>query len=277
MNKEAYFIHLFADSDTIGDDAAILKDMNRFCVSQDAFFEGVHFRREWMSFYTIGYKAMVVNVSDAVAMNATPRYALVTAALPRDLSLRQMEELARGLKEAAARYGVAIVGGDTIANTKLDLSITILAECPRPLGRTGLKPGDLLAYTGRLGGSAAGLRRLMRGGSLGPGSRFLAPTLRTDFIRRAARHLRVGMDISDGLFDDLHKLAILNHLGFRFLRSIPKRVGCSGEEYEMLVGFDPRHEKALRRLAEATRTPLTIFAQAARTPFTNPCKPHHFA
>ncbi|WP_456450203.1 thiamine-phosphate kinase [Hydrogenimonas sp.] len=273
MNREDSFIRHFESSSLVGDDAAILNNM---CVSQDAFFEGVHFKRGWMSLYDIGKKAMLVNLSDAVAMNATPRYALLTVAMPKDMTRREMAELARGLRETAEAFGVEIIGGDTLANPKLDLSVTILAECERPLRRTGLKEGDLLAYTGKLGTSRRDLQRLLRGGGVSPVSRFLHPVLRQAFVAKAARYLRVGMDISDGLFHDLEKLHRANRLGFDFFAPIPKRVGCSGEEYEMLVAFDARHEKAVRRIAAQTRTPLTIFAKAARKPYRNVCRAHHF-
>jgi thiamine-monophosphate kinase len=229
-----------------------------------------------MSLYDIGKKAMLVNLSDAIAMNARPRYALLTVAMPKSLTRKEMAELAAGLRETAEAYGVEIIGGDTIANVKLDLSITILADCDKPLLRTGLKEGDLLAYTGQLGDSRRDLRRLLRGGTVSTRSRFVHPVLRDAFVYRAARHLRAAMDISDGLFHDLEKLHRANRLGFRFFRPIPKTVGCSGEEYEMLVAFDPAKETAIRRIAARTRTPLTIFAEAVRKPYRNLCRAHHF-
>lgn len=273
MNKEDFFIKEIGNGRFVGDDAAVIGKM---CVSQDAFFENVHFKREWMSLYEIGRKAMLVNLSDAVAMNASPRYALLTVAMPPSMSRTEMRELARGLKETAQAYGVEIIGGDTIANTKLDLSITILADCPKPLKRKGIKPGDLLAYTGVLGQGNAGLKRALRGGRVAPKNRFRHPTLRGCFITHASRHLRVGMDISDGLFADLQKLSRLNRIGFLFDRPIDKRVGCSGEEYEMLVAFDPKELKTLQRIAARCRTKLTVFAKAARRGYRNPCKAHHF-
>ncbi|WP_353662606.1 thiamine-phosphate kinase [Hydrogenimonas sp. SS33] len=276
MNKEAYFISLFGHEKMIGDDAVILENMNQLCVSQDAFFENVHFRRDWMSLYDIGRKAMLVNLSDAIVMNARPRYALLTVAMPRDFTRAQMRELAAGLRETAEAYGVAIVGGDTIANVKLDISVTILAECPDPLRRTGLKEGDLLAYTGRLGSVRLDLQRLLRGGRVGRRSRFIHPILRDRFFCEAAPFMRCAMDISDGLFTDLQRLHDANRLGFRFFSPIPKAIGCSGEEFEILFAFDPRYEARIRAVAQKCRTPLTIFAEAARTSYKNPCRPHHF-
>ncbi len=273
MNQEDFFIKEIGNREFVGDDAAIIGKM---CVSQDAFFENVHFKREWMSLYEIGRKAMLVNLSDAIAMNAIPRYALLTVAMPPSMSRTEMRELARGLKETAQAYGVQIVGGDTIANTKLDISITIMADCPKPLKRTKIKPGDLLAYTGVLGQGYGGLKRALRGGRVAPKNRFRHPALRGRFIHQAARYLKAGMDISDGLFSDLEKLSRLNRIGFLFDKPIGKNIGCSGEEYEMLVAFDPKNLKALRRIAAGCRTRFTPFARAARRPYRNPCNAHHF-
>ena len=84
------------------------------------------------------------------------------------------------------------------------------------------------------------------------------------------------MDISDGLFSDLDKIAKENTMGFTFTKKIDKKTACSGEEYEMLVAFDKRDRKTLHRLSKVSRTPLTVFAYATRKKFTNRCKAHHF-
>jgi thiamine-monophosphate kinase len=273
MNKEDYFIQCFSKTPLIGDDAAVLDNMS---ISQDAFFENVHFKREWMSLYEIARKAMLVNISDAIVMNARPKYALLTVAIPKHYTRQELQELARGFQETADAYGITIIGGDTIANVKLDISITIMAECDKPIFRTGMKEGDLLAYTGKLGESRRDLRRLLRGYGVKPDSRFIYPVLRDRFFYKVAPFIRSAMDISDGLFHDLEKLHRANRLGFEFFQPIPKSVGCSGEEFEVLFAFDPRFERRIRQIAKQTRTPLTIFAKALRKPYKNLCKAHHF-
>ncbi len=273
MNKEDYFISQFSKSPFIGDDAAILDDM---CISQDAFFENVHYKRSWMSLYQIARKAMLINISDAIVMNARARYALLTVAIPKSFTRHDLEELARGFRETAEAYGVTIIGGDTIANVKLDISVTILADCDKPILRSGMKEGDLLAYTGRLGTSLRDLKRLLRGHSVSPKSRFIDPLLRDRFFFEAAPFIRSAMDISDGLFHDLEKLHRANRLGFEFFQPIPRRIGCSGEEFEILFAFDPRHRAVIENIAKKSRTPLTIFAKAVRKPYKNPCPPNHF-
>ena len=121
MNLENYFISQFKNSH-IGDDGAVI---NRSVYSKDAFFENVHFKKKWMSHYQIASKAMLINISDAIAMNAKPRYALLSVAMPKSITKVQMKELVSGFKDVASKFGVEIIGGDTISNTKLDITITI--------------------------------------------------------------------------------------------------------------------------------------------------------
>ena len=273
MNKEDYFIKNKKKNRFIGDDAAVLGNV---CISADAFFENVHFMRKWMSLYQIARKAMLVNISDAIVMNGIPKYALLTVAIPKYYTRKDLKELARGFEETAEEYGIQIIGGDTIANVKLDISVTIVAECVSPVLRSGMKAGDLLAYTGKLGNSSRDLMRLLRGHRINRNSRFITPVLRKDFFYKAAPNLRCAMDISDGLFHELEKLHRVNRLGFEFFTPIPKRVGCSGEEFEIVFAFDPKNERKIRNIAKLTRTPITVFAKAVRKPYVNLCKANHF-
>ncbi len=272
MNKEDFFISCFR-SRKIGDDAAIVDD---WIISKDAFFENVHFKREWFSLEEIAYKAMIVNISDAVAMNADPLYALLAVAVPSTLRPAELKELFGGFDKAAREFGIEIVGGDTISNIKIDITVTVLAKSKRPLRRRGLKAGDLVAYTGELGSSKKALNALLRGGKARRKGRFFAPKLRQTFVSKASSALHCGMDISDGLFADLKKLSLANRLGFAFFKPIDKALGCSGEEYEMLISFSPRERKKVARIAKATRCPLHIFAKAKRQNYKSKCKAHHF-
>lgn len=274
MDSEEYFISLFSKKcAVIGDDAALVGNT---AYSKDAFFENIHYRRKWLSLEQIGYKAMMVNISDAVAMNADPRYAMLAVAMPSDFSASEMRQLSRGFQRAAEEFGVAIIGGDTIANTKLDITVSIVSHTDRPLLRTGLKHGHMLAYTGRIGRSAKELRYLLAGGRIHSRSKFVTFSLRREFVAKCTRFLSCGMDLSDGLCSDLGKLGRLNRCGFDFIRPIEKRAACSGEEYEMLVGFSPRERKRIVRHAQKLRVPFTVVAKAVRGRYANRCKAHHF-
>lgn len=273
MNLEHYFISQL-ENRYIGDDGAFIDNM---VYSKDAFFENVHFKTEWLSYYEIAKKAMLVNISDAIAMNAKPKYALLSVAMPKDMSKEDMKELALGFYDTAQIYGIDIIGGDTISNVKLDITITIISTAKKPLTRRGIRDNSLLGFTGQLGASYKELQKLFRGGNISKNSKFINIVLRQDFIVKSARYLQSGMDISDGLSSDLEKLSSLNKKSFIFFAKMPKRIGCSGEEYEMLVAFDPRMKKCILRRAEQTRTKFTIFAKAKRGKYKNRCKAHHFA
>jgi len=272
LNKEDFFISCFK-SNKIGDDAAVIGE---WIVSKDAFFENVHFKREWFDLEEIAYKSMIINISDSIAMNADPKYALLAVAVPSNLSVHEIKRLHSGFDKAAKEFGIEIIGGDTISNVKVDITVTVLAKSKRPLRRTGLKAGHILAHTGKLGSSKKALTSLLRYNAAQKSSRFFRPELRQSFVKRAARSLSCGMDISDGLFADLGKLSKANSLGFSFEHRVPKAVGCSGEEYEMLVGFSPRQRKKMIRLAKAERCELTLFAKAQRRHYRSQCKANHF-
>lgn len=274
MNIENYFINAMSQGNSrIGDDGAVVGE---WIYSKDIFFENIHFKREWLSDYQIGYKAMIINISDAIAMNAQPLYALVGAAMPKSMSLHSMDELARGMRECASQFGIEIIGGDTISNSKLDLSITIISKSKNPLLRQGLKYGDMIAHTGKIGESLRHLRYLMAGGKVNTKSRFVRPLLRNAFIKKARPALRCGMDLSDGLYSDIGKLCSANRCTVTWEKRYSKHSACSGEEYEMLIAFKPSHAKAIKRIAKLTRTPLAIVARVRRGKFINRCKAHHF-
>jgi len=245
LDKEHYLINKLS-SKYIGDDAAVVGDT---LYSMDAFFEDVHFKREWMSMAQIGRKAMLINLSDAIAMNAQPKFALVTVSLPKDITNAEIDELTLSLESTAKEYGCEIIGGDTVGGDKLHLSITIISKSDDPLLRSGLKEGDLLAFTGTLGESKRDLDALIRGEKISENSRFLEPVLRAVFIEKARPFLRVGMDISDGLYCDTNKLLDINKYGFNILKTIDDNTGFSGEEYEMLIGFKKEDLEAIKSLA----------------------------
>ncbi len=272
MDKEQFLINQI-DSKYIGDDGAVVGDM---IYSNDAFFEGVHFRREWMSIEQIAHKAMLINISDAVAMHAQPLYALVTVSLPPYLSQEDIVTLTKTLQNTAQEYGCEIIGGDTVGGDKLHISITIISKSDNPLLRNGLKEGDLLLYTGTLGESKKDLDRLFAGQKIESNSRFYEPKLRQEFITKAREYLRVGMDISDGLYCDTNKLLDYNSLGFEPIVAIDEQVGLSGEEYEMLIGISPKQLTSVQEIASELQLPLTLFAKVTTNDRRYPCKSHHF-
>ena len=273
MDKEIFLINQL-HSEYIGDDGAVIGEM---VYSMDAFHEDVHFKRAWMTPRQIARKAMLINLSDAIAMNAAPLYALVTLSIPKDISQDEIRELTQSLESTAGEFGCEIIGGDTIGGDKLHISITIISKSKDPLLRKGLQEGDLLAYTGTLGKSKRDLDRLLSGEKIADDSGFYEPKLRREFIIKSRAYLRAGMDISDGLYCDANKILACNSLGFEPVTDISDEAGMSGEEYEMLVGISPENLERVMEVARETETPLTVFAKVAENKrrYSN-CRSHHF-
>ncbi len=272
MDKEQFLIDGLG-SKHIGDDGAVIGSQ---VMSVDAFCEGTHFRREWMTPAQIGRKAMLVNLSDAVAMNARPQYALLAVGLPEEMDTAAIRELMGAIEDTAAEWGCELIGGDTVRSEKLHLSITLVSHTDDPLRRTGIREGDLLAYTGTLGESLRQLRSLEAGEMIPREGRFYAPQLRAGFVHKARPYLRAGMDISDGLYCDTNKLLDANGVGIEILKNINPEEGFSGEEYEMLIAFAPEYREKLERLAAEEGTSLTVFARVDGGDARFSCRSHHF-
>ncbi len=273
LNKEDYFIKQFSFSKFIGDDGAVV---GKYVYSMDAFFENVHFKTKWMKLKQIAIKSMLVNISDAIVMNAIPKYALLSVAIPSYFTKRNLKQLASGFKKVAKKYNIEIIGGDTISNDKLDISITIISKTKNPIYRTGTKKNDLVCYTGELGSVKKDLNKLLDGKKISKKSKFIKPKLKAKFFYKIAPYINSALDISDGLFFELERLSKANNIGFEFIKKLPKNIGCSGEEYEILFTFDKKNRKMIRKIAKKYDIKLNIFAVANDGKYIKNCKDHHF-
>jgi thiamine-monophosphate kinase len=150
----------------IGDDAAVLEFPNKkVVVSTDLLVEGVHFDLSYMPLKHLGYKAVVVNVSDIYAMNAKATQVTISIAVSNRFPLEALEELYAGIQLAAKMYNVDVIGGDTTSSTKgLLISVTAIGEVEEEkiAYRNGAKENDLLVVTGDIGGAFLGLKVLQR-------------------------------------------------------------------------------------------------------------------
>ncbi len=150
----------------VGDDAAILdyKD-KQVVVTSDLLTEGIHFNLMYVPLKHLGYKSVVVNLSDVYAMNAIPKQITVNIALSGKFSVEAVDELYAGIHLACEKYGVDLIGGDTTSSlTGLTISVTALGEIEKDTAvlRSGAKATDLLCVTGDLGGAYMGLQLLER-------------------------------------------------------------------------------------------------------------------
>lgn len=150
----------------VGDDAAVLSfGDKKVVVSTDLLIEGVHFDLSYMPLKHLGYKAVVVNLSDIYAMNAVATQLTISIAVSNRFPLEALEELYAGIETAANMYDIDVVGGDTTSSTSgLLISITAIGEVSdkEVVYRNGAQPNDLLVVTGDLGGAYMGLQVLER-------------------------------------------------------------------------------------------------------------------
>jgi thiamine-monophosphate kinase len=226
----------------IENDAALLE--GGLVVTQDALVEDVHFRRAWISWRDLGFRAAAVNLSDLAASGADPRGLIVSLGLPGETELADVLDLYEGLAET----GVPVLGGDTTAAPQVVLSVTALGPSKRVPGRAGARPGDLLVLTGPLGAAGAAFRR----------ERFVRPPLRIAEGRRLARHAHALLDVSDGIARDAGHVAARS--GCRLvveLDRVPLANGAEltdlgfGEDYELLAAVvDPRGFPVVGRCEE---------------------------
>lgn len=295
VDNETYFINkLVASGITLGlgDDAVVFaEDLNPFysCThkarlprdisspvyAMDMFWEGVHFKQGWLSFRQISKKAFLVNISDIIAMNANPRYALIGICLPKDISKNLINEIISGIVEICKEFKIKIIGGDTIGSNTIGFAITIIGEAKKNvLFREGAKIGDLILHTGQLGGSHQELIRLLRWGNFSDPrqvkfirtkkSRFYEPILQKEnFIYEMAKFAHLGMDISDGVTQELNRLCKLNQLYFKLFN--PQKFQYkSGEEYEMLFCVAPKNFCKAKNLAKKYRVILNCIGKVTR-------------
>lgn len=276
----------------IGDDAAILNyGEKRVVLSTDLLTEGVHFNLIYVPLKHLGYKAVVVNLSDLAAMNAIPQQITVSLAISSKFSVEAIEELYAGIHLACERYGVDLIGGDTTSSlTGLVISITALGAASEEelVYRNGAKNTDLICVTGDLGGAYMGLHLLERENQVFKDNpaiqpqldgynyilgRQLKPEARTD-MHKVFADLKIKpsamMDISDGLSSEVMHLAKASGTGAKiFEERIPldaetKRMAeelnmnplvaalNGGEDYELLFTIPLSEHDKIRNHPDIT-------------------------
>jgi thiamine-monophosphate kinase len=146
-----------------GDDAAVVTAPDgRFVVSTDVHVEDRHFRRAWSTGHDVGRRAAAQNLADVAAMGARPTSLVVSLVVPGDVPVAWVTGLARGLAEACAPVGAAVVGGDLSGGDAIVVAVTVHGDLEgrEAVLRSGARPGDVVAHAGFLGCSAAGLALL---------------------------------------------------------------------------------------------------------------------
>lgn len=277
----------------IGDDAAAWRqEAATLVATTDMLIEGIHFELTTTSWRDLGWKALAVNLSDVAAMGAAPRWCLVSVGLKGSVPLDDVLALYAGMKDLAQREACPIVGGDTVASPHDQvLSVTVVGAVPVDEASTLMRRdagavGDLVAVTGTLGGSAAGLFTLQHPEAapsdcydvLAAAHRRPQPRLAAGRALRLAG-VRCAMDVSDGLLADLEKVCAASgvsavvqaesipiHPAAR--RAFPARAlewaASGGEDYELLFAApEPVMARALAALSAIGCAATAIGALAA--------------
>jgi len=246
-----------------GDDTAVIKwtkdkDLLFTC---DMLVEGVHFKLDKATPSQIGWKALCRNVSDIAAMGGIPRYALVSASLRPGLPLSFADGLYKGLRSAADRFKINLVGGDMCHSEKVVIDVSLIGEVGKKdlVMRSGAKKGDLIFVTGAVGGSIKGKHL-----------RFIP---RIDEARRLVKNFRINamIDVSDGLVLDLWRILDASGVGARiYQNTIPvskdadsfEKAIYDGEDFELLFTMSVKEAKRFFR-AELARmkTPVTLIGE----------------
>lgn len=240
----------------VGDDAAVINNKDKqTLISTDMLVEGIHFDLMYMPLKHLGYKAVVVNLSDIYAMNALPKQITISLAISNRFSVEGLEELYEGISHACEVYGVDLIGGDTCSSPKgLVISVTAVGEAKAEdiVYRTGAQVNDLLCVSGDLGASYLGLQILERekrifleDKSIMPDlenqeyliGRQLKPEARRDVIE-IFKQINIKptsmIDVSDGLASEIFHLCEQNKTGCRLFE---EKIPISEEAYNMALKF----------------------------------------
>ena len=229
----------------IGDDAAVLPYSKKeyLIFTTDMLCEDTHFTRR-IPPGAIGHKALACSISDIAAMGGWPTFAVVSIGIPKNLSVRFIEDVYQGMQRTARDFNVSIVGGDTIKTDKMVINVALLGLVEKKYltTRDGARAGDWIFVTGALGGSLKSGRHLNFSPRLAQ-ARFLVEKFKPNAM----------IDISDGLGGDLNHILKASRVGARLDdASIPRHKGVSlsralndGEDFELLFTLSPVKARAL--------------------------------
>ena len=231
----------------IGDDAAVvaLSPSKYLLLTTDLFIENVHFTRR-MDPKAIGHKVMSCNISDIAAMGGLPQYALISLGVPANLSLKFLNHIYAGIAQTAKKFGVSVVGGDTVKSDKIVINIALVGEVKKKqlVLRSGAKVGDSIFTTGPLGNSFKSDWHL----------RFTPRILESQYLVKNFRPTAM-IDVSDGLAADLGHILKQSQVGAVIYEDrIPKRSSTTlsqalydGEDFELIFTLSSKDALKLDR------------------------------
>jgi len=264
----------------IGDDATARKiDAGIELATIDTLVENAHFTLDTITYEELGWKSLAVNVSDIAAMGGIPLYALVSLGLPGETNVENIKKLYEGMLELANAYDITIAGGDVVKAPQLTISVSVTGKATGDslLKRSSAQPGEMIAVTGNLGTSAAGLKMLIEK------HKFDEET--TSLLRKAHQQprprvaegqtlvengVKAAIDLSDGLMSDLGHICQMSSVGAClnvdtlpihptvrnvFSNEAIELALSGGEDYELLFTAKP---DIIKKIQNLTTTPVTV-------------------
>ena len=277
----------------LADDVAVLPSRPGFdlVLTKDALVEGVHFLPD-DPLDTVARKLLRVNLSDLAAKGAEPFAYLLACCWSERCGWPERQAFAGGLAEDQTRFGVHLLGGDTVVTPgPASFSLTAVGWVPagRAVTRSGARPGDLVFVTGHIGDGRLGLRATRGELSLDPErlealtAHYRTPVPRLDFADVVRDYATASVDVSDGLAADLTHVARASGLRVILnLNVLPlsaaaqawfadrvdpqlslEELATGGDDYQIAFTADPRHEETLRREAERRLVPLTRIGEVS--------------
>lgn len=247
----------------IGDDSAVIKvpaGRGLILFTCDTIVEGIHFLREETTGYKIGWKAIGAGLSDIAAMGGRPISAVISLAMPPKLDVKFVDDFVRGINELAGRFGVDIVGGDTVSSPKaIVITVAVMGKVLKRnlVLRSGARVGDKILVTGSLGGSK--YRKQFN---------FIPRIREAQWLVNHAK-INAMIDITDGLSLDLYRLINASGVGAIIYKdSIPiskdayktgdplKSALTDGEDFELLFTT-----KDVGRIIDNKEVPVTVIGE----------------
>lgn len=275
-----------------GDDAAVWKATANTVnvISTDTMIEGIHFTKASTPWLDLGWKSLAVNISDIAAMGATPTLAIITLGLTGHETIEEVDALYAGIVQAAQRYAVCVIGGDTVRSPQVQVGFAVVGELPNDYRAQGLRraaaqSGDLLVVTGLLGDAAAGLELLLSDANPAADNPLVVAHRRPQPRVEEGRWLldnavACATDNSDGLLREATLLAEASELSAQIdARLLPTSSALrsyagartaelalrGGEEYELVCAVSPvTWERIAQPWQRAFAVPLTVVGQFVR-------------